>query len=294
MGVTVNRSVAAIDIGTNSIRLLIQKPTPSGWVNQLQKRVVVRLGTGWNNDGRISEEKIVKARNVLQSFRQEAESFSTGKILAVGTQGLRQAKNGHEVRTLLEKALGTEIKIISGEEEARLSYIGAAEEWKEEKPWVLDIGGGSTELIGPEGMMKSFSLGSLLLSQRFGEGELPAMEEYIGEKLIPFTRGQFFPLVIGVGGTIANLVAMKKELKIFSEASVHGTEIELPWVLEILEKMKGLSPAEREEFPGLEKGRGDIILPGAVILKVTMELTESTKVIYSGRDILQGMVLKLG
>jgi len=287
----VKKPLAAVDIGTNSIRLLIQKPTPEGWVNLLQQREIVRLGSNWNREGQIPMEKIEKAFEILESYREEIKKFKAKKTLAVGTEALRRAKNGLQIKISLEKHLGEEINIITGEEEARLSYLGAAKEWAEKNPWVLDIGGGSTELVGPCGRVASFSLGALELFQRFGEGNFEAMERYATQKLASFLAGNAFSLFIGVGGTIANLAAIKEGLEVFREEKVHGTEIERTWLLEVIEKMKNLPQNERGKIIGLEKGREDIIIPGAIILKVVLEVSNKKKIVYSGKDILQGMIL---
>ncbi len=286
------RPVAAVDIGSNSIRLLIQKPTPEGWVNLLQQREIVRLGSNRDKDGKIPQEKIEKAIEILNSYRKEAEKVKAQKTLAVGTEALRKAKNGLQMKATLEKHLGEEIRVISGKEEAGLSYLGAAKEWAEKSPWVLDIGGGSTELIGPSGQVESFPLGALELSQRFDEGNFGEMEEDVARKLDCFLAANSFSLIIGVGGTIANLAAIKKRLAVFCEEKVHGTEIDGAWLLAIIKKMKSLPLTERGKIIGLERGREDIIIPGAIILKVVLENTKKQKVIYSGQDILQGMILK--
>jgi len=287
----VKKSVAAVDIGTNSIRLLIQKPTPTGWVNQLQRRSIVRMGSGWDKEGNVPESKIQKAKKVLFEYRNDARKFEAEKIIAVGTEALRKANNGGKLKEKLEKILGKEIRIISGQEEARLSYLGAAENWIEKKPWVLDIGGGSTELIGPGKEVVSFPIGALNLYERFGEEDLDLIEKEISNNLAEFIKDNTFEMIIGVGGTIANLAAMKKEITFFQEKLVHGTTLDLSWVIKVIGELRSLPLLSRKKVKGLEVGREDIIIPGTLILKRVMELTGRNQVVFSGKDILQGIIL---
>lgn len=289
----VSRPVAAIDIGSNSIRLLIQKPTPRGWVTVFQDRQVVRLGSREKGVG-IPPANIKHGARVLSFFRQQAEKQEAGKIAAVATAALRNAANGEKVRPCLEEALGAEIRVITGIEEAELTYLGATRDRSEVKPWVIDIGGGSTELIGPDRRGRSLDLGALSLLERKGEGNFTAMEkearEVFGEQL---GSGTYKPL-IGVGGTIANLAAIKKEVLVFTEEKVHGTVIEKDWLQTKLERMKRMTPRERKEIKGLEPGREDIIVPGALILKTFLVIHEIPQLSYSGRDILHGIIISEG
>ncbi len=286
----VSRPVAAIDIGSNSIRLLIQKPTPRGWVTVFQDRQVVRLGSRDEGD-RIPPARINHGARVLTNFRQQAEKREAGKIAAVATAALRTAANGGKVRSCLEEALGTEIRVISGSEEADLTYQGATRDRLEEKPWVIDIGGGSTELIGPDRRGRSLNLGALSLLEKKGEGNFTAMEkEARGFFRKQLSSGAYKPL-IGVGGTIANLAAIKKEVLIFTEEKVHGTKIEREWLQAKLEMMKGMAPRERKQIKGLERGREDIIVPGALILKSFLTVHDIAELFYSDRDILHGIII---
>jgi exopolyphosphatase/guanosine-5'-triphosphate,3'-diphosphate pyrophosphatase len=276
---------AAIDIGTNSIRLLISK---TGELTDSENSFFLestRLGEGAEKEGYLQQEAILRTEKGLQKFLKICSREQVESLKIVATSALREAKNGLEVRKRWEENLKIAIRVVSGPEEARLSYLGASADFSARKNiMVIDIGGGSTDFayyIKENFHAQSFPLGSLRLRER---PELLQDFSIKTEKL--FTDLKLSFSLIGVGGTITNLASIKLGLRKYDPAKVHGTVLKLREIENLYAHLSSLEPEERKKIAGIQKERADHILEGMKILLVFMRVTGAKMITVSEKDIL--------
>jgi exopolyphosphatase/guanosine-5'-triphosphate,3'-diphosphate pyrophosphatase len=283
--------VAVVDLGTNSTRLLVAD-VDDGRVEEVSRRTeITRLGEGVDERRKLLPLPIARVRNVLADYRRELEGLGAERTLAVGTSAIRDAENGEAFLGEVEWSYGFKTRLLSGEEEGELTRRGVAG-GRELEPGtlVLDIGGGSTELIA-EGFRTSLDLGSVRLTERFLHSNPPTREEL--EAAARAVREALPDLVptqaIGVAGTITTLAAL--ELGEYDPEQVHGYRISRDAVGAQLERLASLPLAERRELPGLEPERAPVIVAGALIAREVLDRYELEALEASERDILHGAAL---
>jgi len=308
-----NYKLAALDIGTNSFHLIVVSVTPSGDFEIIDKaREVIRLTEGMADEIKlIQPESIERGVEIIQRFREIAESHSA-KLRATATSAVREASNKDEfLRTVFEKT-GVEIEVISGGEEARLIYTGIqkALQIKNKTVLAIDIGGGSTEFIlGIKGKIEfteSVKIGAVRLTQKFFP-DLIVTEQRI-EKTRSWVRKEISQVVnrfsnseielyIGTAGTIMN-VGLMIESKRRGMASYYHLLNDFEFTADELlaierEVLNKKSREERETIPGLEKGRGDIIPAGVIIVSTIFRMLKIKKMTISGYALREGIIIGL-
>jgi exopolyphosphatase / guanosine-5'-triphosphate,3'-diphosphate pyrophosphatase len=283
--------VAVVDLGTNSTRLLVAD-VDDGRVEEVSRRTeITRLGEGVDERRKLLPLPIARVRNVLTEYRRELEGLGAERTLAVGTSAIRDAENGEAFLGEVEWSYGFKTRLLSGEEEAELTRRGVAG-GRELEPGtlVLDVGGGSTELIA-DGARTSIDLGSVRLTERFLHSDPPTREELeaaagaVRDALPDLEPAQ----AIGVAGTITTLAAL--ELGEYDPERVHGYRISRGAVDAQLERLASLPLAERRELPGLEPERAPVIVAGAVIVREVLDRYGLDCLEASERDILHGAAL---
>ena len=288
--------VAAIDLGTNTTRLLVADVNAERVEEISRRTAITRLGEGVDGRRRLLPLPIARVRNVLADYRRELESLGAERTLAAATSAVRDAENGGAFLGELEWSYGFTTRLLSGEEEADLTLRGVGEAGHD--ALVVDIGGGSTELIGA-GTRISTELGSVRLTERFllsdppTEGELDALgaatrsvlAEQVPEELTARRA-------IGVAGTITSLAALDLGLVEYDRDQVHGHRLGDAAVRALLERLAALPLAERRRVPGLEPERAPVIVAGAVILREVMRHFGLAAIEASERDILYGIALE--
>ncbi|MGM0501308.1 MAG: Ppx/GppA phosphatase family protein [Bacillota bacterium] len=284
---------AAIDIGTNSIRLLIaeyQDGSLDKLVNELR---VPRLGEGLNN-GRINLKAQKRAIKVLKEYRELIEQYQAD-YRAVATSAIRDADNKDEFLKRVKEESGIKIDVIEGLEEARLSYLGIVKgvEKNEDNMLAIDIGGGSTEFIfgTVSGVTEynSINLGAVRLKESHGEN-IEAMQDEAKEKIKAVLAVKEPQILLGVGGTITTLAAIEQELDTYQPQKIQNYELDLKTINEIFDYLAGLSLQERKKVVGLQEQRADIIIAGIVIVIAIMEYCSLRKLIVSDFGILEGII----
>jgi exopolyphosphatase/guanosine-5'-triphosphate,3'-diphosphate pyrophosphatase len=284
--------VAVVDLGTNSTRLLVAD-VDDGRVEEVARRTeITRLGEGVDERGKLLPLPIARVRNVLADYRRELEELGAERTLAVGTSAIRDAENGEAFLGEIEWSYGFKTRLLSGEEEAELTLRGVAG-GRELGPGtlVLDVGGGSTELI-VDGFRTSLDLGSVRLTERFLHSDPPTREELdaaaraVRDELPDLEPTQ----AIGVAGTITTLAAL--ELGEYDPERVHGYRISRGAVEAQLERLASLPLAERRELSGLEPERAPVIVAGAVIVREVLDGYGLEALEVSERDILHGAALE--
>jgi exopolyphosphatase/guanosine-5'-triphosphate,3'-diphosphate pyrophosphatase len=291
--------VAAIDLGTNTTRLLVAD-VEGDRVDEVSRRTAItRLGEGVDARRRLLPLPIARVRNVLSEYRRELESLGAERALAVATSAVRDAENGEAFLGEVEWSYGFKTRLLTGEEEAELTIRGASGgRALPPSTVVIDIGGGSTELI-TEGHRLSTDLGSVRLTERFLPSDPPTEDEL--DALAIAVRSVLTEQVpdtltarqgIGVAGTITSLAALDLGLVDYDPDRVHGHKLGDGAVRAQLERLAALPLAERREVPGLEPERAPVIVAGAVILREVMRHLGLAAIEASERDILHGAALE--
>jgi exopolyphosphatase / guanosine-5'-triphosphate,3'-diphosphate pyrophosphatase len=285
--------VAAIDLGTNATRLLVGDVV-DGRVDPLVRRsTITRLGEGVDARRRLLPSPIARVRNCLSDYRRELESLGAERALLVATSAVRDAENGEAFLGEIEWSYGFTTRLLSAVEEAELSRRGVGELAPDTV--VLDIGGGSTELVSADGRVCT-NLGSVRLTERFLGSDPPtaaelaqvrdAIRAVLAEHELPATAA------VGVSGTVTSLAALDLGLVEYDSDRVHGYRLSEAAVEAQLERLGALPLAERREVPGLEPERAPVIVAGAAILLETMRYLGLDEIQVSERDILDGAALE--
>lgn len=284
---------AAIDIGTNSIRLLIAKYN-NGNLNKLVNELrTPRLGEGINN-GIINEQAQSRANKVLKEYKELIDAHQAD-YRAVATSAIRDADNKDEFLTRVKEESGIKIDVISGQEEAQLSYLGMIKGLNkmEDDLLAIDIGGGSTEFIfGTPAKLeeyKSINLGAVRLKETWGE-DFAAISSAVQEKIKSFLDDGSAEMIIGVGGTITTLVSIAEKLAEYRPDKIQNYQLTYNKIEDILTNLKELTLSQRKKIIGLSKDRADIIIPGTIILLEIMDISGLQKLQVSDFGILEGII----
>jgi exopolyphosphatase/guanosine-5'-triphosphate,3'-diphosphate pyrophosphatase len=301
-----------VDIGTNSTRLLVADVDPaSGRVTELHRESqVTRLGDRVDAGGELSEEAIARVRATLTSYRAKIDSFGCEANLAVLTSAVRDASNGAEFTKLVRHEFDLDARVLSGDEEAQLTFLGAMSDRdvasSAEPTVVIDIGGGSTEFIVGTHHTASFHVsvqaGVLRMSERHIHSDPPAPSEL--QELAADTREIFLgglPVeqrstvrrAIAVAGTATSAAAIDQELDPYDPQRVHGYLLQLATVELLIARLADMTEAQRREVVGLHPDRAPTIVAGMILLQEAMRAFELDAVEVSEHDILRGGTLLL-
>jgi exopolyphosphatase / guanosine-5'-triphosphate,3'-diphosphate pyrophosphatase len=284
--------VAAVDLGTNSTRLLVADIS-NGSVDEVVRRLqITRLGEGVDERHRLLPLPIARVRNCLSEFRRELEALGAERTLAIATSAFRDAENGEAFLGEIEWSYGFETQLLTGHEEALLTFRGVtAGREVGDGTLIVDIGGGSTELVlgGPGGVSfhTSLDLGCVRMTERYGD-DLEACAAHVRSALPEVEPRR----AIGVAGTVTAIAALDLGLVEYDPERVHGHRLTANGVEAQLERLAALTPEERRHVPGLEPERGPVIVAGAVILREVLARYGLDEVETSEHDILHGAALE--
>src|SRR5436190_4749574 len=296
--------VAAVDLGTNSIRLLVTDVDDGRLDDVVRRQKITRLGEGVDERKRLLPAPIARARNVLVDFRREIEDLGAERTLLVATSAVRDAENGEAFLGEIEWSYGFATRLLSGDEEAQLTFRGAAVGRDlAEETLLVDIGGGSTEFVvgGPDGLRfhESVDFGSVRLTERFLHADPPTADELDAcvhaarELLAERIPGDLRPrTAIGVAGTITSIAALDRGLEDYDPDQVHGHRLSRAGIAAQLERLAALPLAGRREAPALEPDRAPVIVAGAVILQETLDRFGLEGIEASEHDLLDGAALE--
>jgi exopolyphosphatase / guanosine-5'-triphosphate,3'-diphosphate pyrophosphatase len=298
-----SKRVAVIDIGTNSTRLLVAD-VAGGAVSQVERRsTVTRLGRGVDLSGHLSGEAIEDVCAAIGSYVEIIEKLGPETVDAIATSAVRDADNGSAFVAELRERFALSARVLAGEEEARSTYLGATSEAPPTEPTlVVDIGGGSTELVVGEGSEVSFhdslQAGVVRHSERHVASDPPTAGEL--EALADDVRGLIETSVgtgvaaasgIAVAGTPTSLAAVELELEPYDPSRVHGHVLALPSIQRMLSRLASVPLAERVEIAGLHPDRAPTIVAGVVILVEVMRAFGLEEIAVSEHDILYGTAI---
>jgi exopolyphosphatase/guanosine-5'-triphosphate,3'-diphosphate pyrophosphatase len=292
----VGEIAAAIDIGTNAVLLLIAE-----WRRQKLKILrdearITRLGEGLHNQPLFLPEAQERTFRVLKEYKDLCGSLNVKEIAAVGTAAFRKARNAPDFIARVEKELGFRIEIISGEDEARLSYLSVETDFPQYKNLIaLDIGGGSTEIIWKEGAV-SLDLGAVVLTERIVKHDPPTEDEIEAlvkeiDRVIASVGAGFkpAPTLVGLAGSVTTLSAIKQKLAVWDGARVQGSILTSADLEEMIALFRRTTNEERRSIVGMVRGREDTILAGTLILKKVMEKLGVEEVTVSDRGLRYGL-----
>jgi exopolyphosphatase/guanosine-5'-triphosphate,3'-diphosphate pyrophosphatase len=299
-------NVAVVDIGTNSTRLLIAR-VHDGVVDELDRRTTVtRLGEGLEASGRLSDAAMSRVSEALASYREAIDSHGVERVVAVATSAMRDAANGPDFRDEIQRRFGMDARTISGDEEARLTFLGAtAGRDPGAATLVIDIGGGSTEYVtGRPGADPDFHVSTRMGSVRHTErhlhhdpptaAELAALAEdarAIVETEVPADVREQVDAGIAVAGTATSLAAIDQELDPYDPEKVHGYRLGEARCEQLVARLAALTVAQRRDLAGLQPDRAPTIVAGAVILLESMRAFGLDAIEISETDILHGAAL---
>ncbi len=300
-----------VDIGTNSTRLLVADVDPaSGVVAELHRESqVTRLGDRVDAGGRLSEEAIARVRSTLTNYRATIERFGCEANLAVLTSAVRDASNGAEFTKLVRHEFDLDARVLSGDEEAQLTFLGAMSDRdgsSVEQTVVIDIGGGSTEFIVGTDHRASFHVsvqaGVLRMSERHIHTDPPAPSELqdlaadtraIFRNSLPAEQCAAVTCAIAVAGTATSAAAIDQELDPYDPVRVHGYPLLLATVELLIARLADMTEAQRREVVGLHPDRARTIVAGMILLDEAMRVFDLDQVEVSEHDILRGGALRL-
>ena len=278
--------VAAVDLGTNTTRLLVAD-VRDGTVEELARQVeITGLGEGVDVRRRLLPLPIARVRNCLTGYRRTIEELKAERALAVGTSAVRDADNGEAFLGEVEWSYGFSTRLLSGEEEARLTFRGATLDRAADGVLVVDLGGGSTELVtGDEAF--SVDVGAVRLTERFDE-DVEAIAGHV-RPLLPDLAPRS---AIGVAGTITSLAALDLDLPEYDRERVHGHLLSSAGLESQLERLAAMPLEERRRLPALDPKRAPFIVAGATILREVLRHYGLHGIEASERDILDGVALE--
>lgn len=298
--------IASIDIGTNTVLLLIADVIEeSHKILPLKNEYrMPRIGQGTKTSGLINQEKLVFLYDVLKEYDNIIRSYNCEKVIVTGTNAFRMAKNTPDIIQQIKKLFNYDLDVISGEMEAEYAYLGALSDFDlTQSSMVIDIGGSSTEIISGEGnriiSKRSLQLGSVSAAEQFLKHSPPLKVEIenfsieIKKLFSTFDKTIIPKKIIAIAGTATTLACMNLRLKEFEEQKVEKSSITLQDIRNIIDELSSLTTTEiLDKYGPVMQGREDIIFAGAIILYQFMELFGIENILVSTRGIRYGTIVK--
>jgi exopolyphosphatase/guanosine-5'-triphosphate,3'-diphosphate pyrophosphatase len=291
-------NVAAIDIGTNSMRLLVLADDGT----EIHRQVVVTaLGRGVDTTGRFAPDRVAETLELMAQFSATIRNLNVARVGAVATSGSRDAENGQEFIAAVAELLGTTPQIIAGEREAALSFAGATADTVGGRSLVIDIGGGSTEFIlGREipDVALSIDMGSVRLTDRcfrsrpVSSGELADAAAVVDEAFSEVPRDDEAE-VIGVAGTFTSLTAIALDLDAYDRKAVDGTRLSIDRIDSMIDMLAAMSVEDTAQIPSLDPKRAPVILAGAVVASGSLRAVRASEIVVSESDLLDALANEL-
>jgi exopolyphosphatase/guanosine-5'-triphosphate,3'-diphosphate pyrophosphatase len=298
--------VAAIDCGTNSIRLLVADITAGSVTDVVRTMEIVRLGEGVDRTGRLSEVALDRTRKALTGYAETVAATGAERVRMVATSASRDAANADDFRAMVRAVLGQDPEVITGDEEARLSFAGAVRGLPAEGPYlVVDIGGGSTEFVlGTAAVLaaRSVDIGCVRLTERHLHSDPPTGAELVAaeadiraalalvRETVPVAAAR---TLVGLAGSVTTVTALALGLTEYDSARIHHARVSRDEVATVTRMLLSATRAERAALPVLHPGRVDVIGAGALVLRVLMDELGATEVVASEHDILDGIALSV-
>jgi exopolyphosphatase / guanosine-5'-triphosphate,3'-diphosphate pyrophosphatase len=302
------KRVATLDIGTNSVLLLIAEATPAGPRALLERATITRLGEGVDATRRLAPPACARTLACLREYAADIARLGVSACAAVGTSAMRDAAGGDDFKRDARELLGVEPEVIDGAREAALTFRGALSGLSlDGAVTVFDIGGGSTEIVQGERRAGraiarsavSLDIGSVRLFERHVRSDPPSPAELervtadIDAALTSAPSAKPSDALVGVAGTVTTLASIALELTTYDPARVHGSVLDVGTVRALAEKLAALSLSERQALPGLDPRRADVIVVGARIVERVMQRERASELVVSDRGVRWGLCEEL-
>ncbi|MEV8511238.1 Ppx/GppA phosphatase family protein [Dactylosporangium sp. NPDC051484] len=303
--------MAAIDCGTNSVRLLIADISEMSEISDVTRQMrIVRLGEGVDQTGRLSPAAIERTRLALADYAADIAKSGVDAARMVATSASRDAENAADFRAMVFDTLGFEPEVITGDEEARLSFAGAVRGLAAQSPYlVVDIGGGSTEFVlGSVGAADevdaalSVDIGCVRMTERHLRADPPTPEQVAAaeaditaavDRALVAVRGARARTLVGLAGSVTTVAALALGLPEYDPRRIHRARISAADVAKVTADLLAKTAEQRLASPVMHPGRADVIGAGALILRIIVERSGADSVIASESDILDGIALSL-
>jgi exopolyphosphatase / guanosine-5'-triphosphate,3'-diphosphate pyrophosphatase len=296
---------AVIDVGTNSVKLHVgERHTPNAWRTVLDRAEVTRLGEGLQESGALQPEPLQRTADAIVGMVRESRAAGAAEIAAVATAGMRQAENSAELVDAVRERCGVGVEVISGEEEARLAYVAAtsALDVGKESLVVFDTGGGSSEFtFGRAGRVEerfSVDVGAARYTERFGLDGLVSDDAFaralnaIAADLARLDGRQRPAALVGLGGALTNLAAVRHRLAEYDAEIVQGTVLDRAEVDRQIELYRTRTADERREIVGLQPRRAEVILAGACIVRTVLDKLHCDELTVSDRGLRHALLVE--
>ncbi|WP_436523738.1 Ppx/GppA phosphatase family protein [Actinoplanes sp. HUAS TT8] len=298
--------VAAIDCGTNAVRLLIADVDGDRLTDVVRTMEIVRLGEGVDRTGMLAPAAIERTRLALVGYAAEIERSKAVAVRMCATSASRDASNAQDFRDMVRGVLGIDPEVITGEEEATLSFLGAVKGLSAPGPFlVFDLGGGSTEFVtGTDTVERALSvdIGCVRMTERHLHGDPPTAEELAAaekdvtaavDTALAAVDGRAARTLVGLAGTVTTVAALAQDLPEYDSARIHHSEIGRAEVTRVTEELLAMTVEQRLALPVMHPGRADVIGAGALIMRIILERSGHDTVIASEHDILDGIAFGL-
>lgn len=303
--------VAALDCGTNSLRLLVADIEGTGLTDIVRRMEVVRLGAGVDRTGQLAPDALARTFAVLDEYAGQIRELGVAKVRMVATSATRDASNREAFVEGVRQRLGVEPEVVTGDEEAALSFAGATRELQRESAFatpylVVDIGGGSTEFVlgdasGPIAA-RSVDIGCVRMTERHLVGDPPTPEQIDAarrdiiaaiddvRRVVPIDKAQ---TLIGLAGSVTTVVALALGLEAYDAERIHHSTVAAGEVHRVTTTLLGASKEARAAMPVMHPGRVDVIGGGALVLDTIMAECGFADVVASEHDILDGIAFSV-
>ncbi len=304
--------IATIDIGTNTVLLLVAEEDAKGELVAVEEHATItRLGENVDRTRTLGEEAISRTTTCLSSYAAIVKRLGASRVAVVGTSAMRDAKGGERIRDHVKASFSVDARVISGDEEARLTFAGALSGLPYTSASgeiaVFDIGGGSTEVVrGTLGKTNgapdvayahSFDVGSVRMTERHVKSDPPTPSERDAitrdvmsalSSLSPLASGQ---VPVAIAGTMTTLAAVSLEMKTYDGARVHGHRMPARELRRVVEELAALPLSKRQLVPGLEPKRADVIVAGGLVALAVLEKLQADSVVISDRGVRWGLAV---
>lgn len=303
------RRLATVDLGTNTVRVLVVEAAGLSWRPLYQAQRVTRLGERQAVAGRLLDEPMRRTIEAVAEFVANAERWGAGEIRMVATSAVREATNRDEFVARVRAATGHEVEVVSGEEEARLTLLGVAAGLPALRGafMLFDVGGGSTEFVlardGRPVATVSLRLGVVELAERFVDADplgaeglallRRAVEARLDADLPPGIAAAGAPALVGTAGTVTTLAALDLGLPAYEPDRVQGHVLRRAAAEALLARLAPMKLAERGRLPCLEPGRADVLIPGLLICLCVMERLGHDSLVVSDRGLREGILHRI-
>jgi exopolyphosphatase/guanosine-5'-triphosphate,3'-diphosphate pyrophosphatase len=299
--------VAAIDCGTNSVRLLVADlPANGGPLTEVTRLMeIVRLGQDVDRTGVLAPAAIERTRLALAGYAEQIERLGAARVRMVATSASRDARNAEDFRAMVTATLGYPPEVVTGDEEARLSFSGAVRGLPPGRYLMVDIGGGSTEFVVGSSTVDaaiSVDVGCVRITERHLHGDPPTPAEIAAatadvtaavDRALRTVDGTGVDRVVGLAGSVTTVAAIALDLPRFDPVRVHHAVVSTLDCARITAELLSMTAAQRLAIPVMHPGRADVIGAGALILRTILERVGAASVIASEHDILDGIAWSL-